>query len=155
MNDWLLPLTLASSLVAGLVIFFLPERSVALRSALNLGAALLKLACVGAMLWGTQQGISYELRLPFLPGHELLLRADPLGLLFVTLSALLWLLTTVYAIGYLEGSPNRSRFFGFFSLCVTATVGIALSGNLLTFFLFYELLTLATYPLVVHRGTPH
>jgi len=154
MNDWLLPLTLLSSLLAGLIIFFLPERSVAWRSALNLGAAVLKLACVGAMLWGTQQGISYELRLPFLPGHELLLRADPLGLLFVILSALLWLLTTVYAIGYLEGSPNRSRFFGFFSLCVTATVGIALSGNLLTFFLFYELLTLATYPLVVHRGTP-
>ncbi|MCM2478409.1 complex I subunit 5 family protein [Serpentinimonas maccroryi] len=154
MNDWLLPLTLASSLLAGLIIFFLPERSVGWRSALNLGAAVLKLACVAAMLWGTQQGISYELRLPFLPGHELLLRADPLGLLFVTLSAVLWLLTTVYAIGYLEHSPNRSRFFGFFSLCVTATVGIALSGNLLTFFLFYELLTLATYPLVVHRGTP-
>ncbi|MEW5886630.1 MAG: proton-conducting transporter membrane subunit [Pseudomonadota bacterium] len=154
MNDWLLPLTLASSLLAGLIIFFLPERSVGWRSALNLGAAVLKLACVAAMLWGTQQGISYELRLPFLPGHELLLRADPLGLLFVTLSAVLWLLTTVYAIGYLEHSPNRSRFFGFFSLCVTATVGIALSGNLLAFFLFYELLTLATYPLVVHRGTP-
>jgi multicomponent Na+:H+ antiporter subunit D len=65
----------------------------------------------------------------------------------------LWLLTTVYAIGYLEGSPHRSRFFGFFSLCVTATMGIALAGNLLTFFVFYEMLTVVTYPLVVHRGT--
>jgi multicomponent Na+:H+ antiporter subunit D len=63
------------------------------------------------------------------------------------------LVTTIYAIGYLEGSPNRSRFFGFFSLCVTATVGVALSGNLITFLFFYELLTLSTYPLVVHRGT--
>jgi multicomponent Na+:H+ antiporter subunit D len=50
-------------------------------------------------------------------------------------------------------APHRSRFFGFFSLCVTATVGVAMAGNLFTFFVFYELLTLATYPLVVHRGT--
>ena len=58
------------------------------------------------------------------------------------------------AIGYLEDSPHRSRFFGFFSLCVTATVGLALAGNLFTFVIFYELLTLATYPLVAHKGTP-
>jgi multicomponent Na+:H+ antiporter subunit D len=88
-----------------------------------------------------------------LPGLDLVLKADALALLFVTLSAVLWLFTTLYAIGYLEGAPHRSRFFGFFSLCVTATVGIALAGNLFTFFIFYELLTLATYPLVVHRGT--
>jgi hypothetical protein len=61
--------------------------------------------------------------------------------------------TTVYAIAYLERSPNRARFFGFFSICVTATMGIAMAGNLLTFFVFYELLTLATWPLVVHTGT--
>jgi multicomponent Na+:H+ antiporter subunit D len=71
---------------------------------------------------------------------------DPLALLFITLSAVLWLLTTVYAIGYLEGSPNRSRFFSFFSLCVTATAGIALAGDLFTFIIFYEALTWATYP---------
>jgi multicomponent Na+:H+ antiporter subunit D len=151
----LLPLAaLATSLVAGLVIFFLPERAVRLRTALNLGAALVKLGIVGAMLWGALHGAYFELRLALLPGNDLLLQADPLALLFITLSAGLWLLTTVYAIAYLEGSPQRSRFFGFFSLCVTATVGIAMAGNLVTFFLFYELLTLATYPLVVHRGTP-
>jgi multicomponent Na+:H+ antiporter subunit D len=76
-----------------------------------------------------------------------------LSLLFLVLSAGLWLLTTLYAIGYLEDSPHRSRFFGFFSLCVAATMGIALAGNLFTFLVFYELLTLSTYPLVVHRGT--
>jgi multicomponent Na+:H+ antiporter subunit D len=81
------------------------------------------------------------------------LRVDFLALLFVSLSAVLWLVTTIYAIGYLEGSPHRSRFFGFFSLCVTATMGIALAGNLVTFFVFYEMLTVVTYPLVVHRGT--
>jgi multicomponent Na+:H+ antiporter subunit D len=89
-----------------------------------------------------------------MPGVELLLNADPLSSLFATLSGILWLLTTVYAIGYLEHSPNRSHFFGYFSLCVTVTIGIALAGNLITFLLFYELLTLTTYPLIIHRGTP-
>ncbi|MBU2477719.1 MAG: monovalent cation/H+ antiporter subunit D family protein, partial [Gammaproteobacteria bacterium] len=85
---------------------------------------------------------------------DLVLHADKLSLLFVSLSSVLWLVTTIYAIGYLETSPHRSRFFGFFSLCVSATVGLALAGNLFTFVIFYELLTLATYPLVAHRGTP-
>jgi multicomponent Na+:H+ antiporter subunit D len=90
----------------------------------------------------------------FLPGLSFSLGADANSVLFVTLSTVLWFWTTVYAVGYLEGSPHRSRFFGFFSLCVTATTGIALSANLITFLTFYELLTVTTYPLVVHRGTP-
>jgi multicomponent Na+:H+ antiporter subunit D len=152
-DAWLPLLVVASSLLPGLIIFVLPEERVHLRTALNLSGAVVKLLLVGWMLWGVYQGHHYEARLALLPDIELVLRADPLALLFVTLSALLWLLTTVYAIGYLEGSPHRSRFFGFFSLCVTAAVGVALAGNLLTFLLFYELLTLTTYPLVVHRGT--
>jgi len=82
-----------------------------------------------------------------------MLKADALSMMFAGLSAVLWLLTTIYAVGYLENSPNRARFFGFFSLCVASTMGVALAGNLFTFFLFYEMLTLSTYPLVVHRGT--
>jgi multicomponent Na+:H+ antiporter subunit D len=149
-----LPLALiASSLLPGLMIFALRENSVVLRTTLNIGGAVVKLLIVALMLLGVRDGQTYGARLPFLPGIDLVLRADSLALLFVTLSAQLWLLTTVYAVGYLEDSPNRSRFFGFFSLCVTATVGVALAGNLLTFIVFYELLTLSTYPLVVHRGT--
>jgi len=90
---------------------------------------------------------------PVLEGLPFVLRADALGIMFAGLSSLLWLFTTVYAIGYLEDSPNRKRFFGFFSLCVASTLGISLAGNLFTFLIFYELLTLSTYPLVVHRGT--
>lgn len=150
----LLPLMLvASSLVPGMIIFFLDEKQVVARISLNMAGALLKLALAGVMLWGVVHGYHYEIRLPLLPGIDLFLRAGPLAMLFVTLSATLWLVTTVYAIGYLEDSPHRSRFFGFFSLCVTATAGLALAGNLLTFLLFYELLTLATFPLIVHRGT--
>ncbi len=152
-NSALPLLVLASSLFPGGVIFFLSEERVVTRTVLNLAGATLKLLLVGVMIWGVFHGEPYESRLPLLPGLDLVLRADALSLLFVTLSAVLWLATTVYAIGYLEGSPNRSRFFGFFSLCVTATIGVALSGNLLTFLLFYELLTLTTYPLIVHRET--
>jgi multicomponent Na+:H+ antiporter subunit D len=152
-DAWLPPLVVLSSLLPGLIIFALPEERVGLRTVLNVTGAVTKLLLVGWMLWGVAQGHHYEARLALLPDIELVLRADPLALLFVTLSAVLWLLTTVYAIGYLEGSPHRSRFFGFFSLCVTAAIGVALAGNLLTFLVFYELLTLTTYPLVVHRGT--
>jgi multicomponent Na+:H+ antiporter subunit D len=149
-----LPLgVLLSSLVTGLAIFGLKERQARLRTALNLGGAVVKLVLILAIFEGVLRGVQFEARLRMLPGIDLLLRVDPISLLFVALSGVLWLLTTVYAVGYLEGSPNRSRFFGFFSLCVTATMGIALAGNLLTFLVFYEALTLATYPLVVHRGT--
>ncbi len=153
MNAWLPLLVLASSLVPGLIIFALKEEHTRARIALNLGGAVIKLVLVGVMVWGVFQGQTYEARLPLLPGLELALQADALALLFVVLSSVLWLVTTIYAIGYLEDSPYRSRFFGFFSLCVTSTVGVALSGNLITFLLFYELLTLSTYPLIVHRAT--
>lgn len=146
-------LVLASSFVPGLIIFGLSEERRHLRSVLNLAGATVKLGLIGFMLWGVARGEQYVFRHAVLPGLELALHADALAMLFVTLSAALWFLTTVYAIGYLEGSPHRSRFFGFFSLCVTATVGVAMAGNLFTFFFFYELLTLSTYPLVVHRGT--
>lgn len=143
-----------SSLVPGVVIFLLAETRHRTRTALNLGAAVAKLILTAVMAWGVVQGRSYETRFELVPGADLLLRADSLSLLFITLSAVLWLVTTIYAVGYLEGSPHRSRFFGFFSISVASTMGIALAGNLLTFFIFYEMLTLSTYPLVVHRGTP-
>ncbi|TKB28326.1 monovalent cation/H+ antiporter subunit D family protein [Desulfopila sp. IMCC35006] len=153
LDPWVPILVIASSLLPGLIIFSLAENSVRLRTGLNLTGALLNLVLVGWMLWGVYLGHRYEARLALLPDLELVLLADTLSLLFITLSAVLWLVTTVYAIGYLKGSPHRSRFFGFFSLCVTSTAGVSLAGNLITFLLFYELLTLATYPLIMHHGT--
>ncbi|MDS4013587.1 MAG: proton-conducting transporter membrane subunit [Candidatus Accumulibacter sp.] len=153
-NELLPLLVLLSSLLPGLVIFALPEAWHGLRTTLNLFGALAKIVLVGLLLAGVQAGEVYGFRHVVAPGLELVFKADALGLLFITLSTVLWLFTTLYAIGYLEGAPHRSRFFGFFSLCVTATIGIAMAGNLFTFFVFYELLTLATFPLVAHRGTP-
>lgn len=151
----LLPLLIVlSSLVPGLVIFALREDQHRLRTFLNLAGVVVKLGLTGWMIYGVSQGQGFRFALPFVPGGDLILQADALSLQFVGLSAVLWLATTVYAIGYLEGAALRSRFFGYFSLCVSATVGLALAGNLVSFLLFYELLTLATFPLVVHRGTP-
>ncbi|MDI6751039.1 MAG: proton-conducting transporter membrane subunit [Pseudomonadota bacterium] len=152
-QEWLPLAVLASSFLPGLVIFTLPERWIGVRTTLNLFGAIAKLVLVGLLLAGVATGEAYGIRYAVLPGLDLAFKADALGLLFISLSAVLWLLTTLYAIGYLEGAPHRSRFFGFFSLCVTATMGIAMAANLFTFFVFYELLTLATFPLVVHRGT--
>jgi len=153
--DPYLPLAIVlSSALPGVLIFLLGEESHWRRTLLNMFGALLKIVLVGWMIWGVFHGHVYESRLTLMPGLELVLSADALSVLFVALSTVLWLVTTIYAIGYLEHSPNRSRFFGFFSLCVSATVGIALAGNLMTFVVFYEILTLATYPLVAHRGTP-
>jgi multicomponent Na+:H+ antiporter subunit D len=143
-----------TSLVTALLIFMLGEARQRLRTTLNLLAAVLKLGLIAVMLVAVQTGATFEFRWPLLPGLDFVLKADALTLLFATLSASLWLLTTVYAIGYMERSENRARFFGFFSLSVAATMGIAAAGNLFTFFIFYELLTLSTWPLIVHRGTP-
>lgn len=154
LNTALLLTILSLSFVTGLVIFFLSETQVRLRSVLNITAASVKVVLVLIMMAGVAAGMTFEAELPLLPDYPLRFRADPLALLFIVLSVGLWLIVTVYAIAYLEGSPNRSRFFGFFSLCVTATTGIALAADLVTFFVFYELLTLSTYPLVAHRGTP-
>ena len=152
---WLPLLVLSSSLVTGIVIFFLSEEHSTLRSVLNMLGATVKVVGVFVMSWEfLVHDIDYQVRFTLGLGFDFLLRVDFLSLAFLSLSSNLWFVTTIYAIGYLEGSPNRSRFFGFFSLCVTATTGIALAGNLITFFIFYEFLTLVTYPLVVHRGTP-
>jgi len=148
------PAVVLVSTLAAIVIFVAGEARQRLRIWVNLTAALLKLLLVVWIGLEVLAGTTFMFRFELLPGLELILHADALSILFASLSAVLWLVTTVYAIAYLEHSPNRARFFGFFSLCVSATMGIAMAGNLLTLFLFYELLTLTTWPLVVHNGTP-
>jgi len=153
-SGWLPLAILATSLLPAVIVFFLPEEARRARILLNLGGAGIKLILMGLLLWDVWNLNVVSWRTPLLPGLDLVLAADAKSLLFATLSSLLWFLTTIYAVGYLEGSPRRSRFFGFFNLCVSATLGIALAGNLVTFLVFYEILTLSTWPLVVHRGTP-
>ncbi len=146
-------LILISSLIPGTLILLLREEQVALRTFLNLSGAVAKVGLIAWVFAGYMRGEEYNFIFSLAPDLTFALRVDQLGLLFATLSSVLWLVTTLYAIGYLEGGKHRRRFFAFFSFCVTASTGIALSGNVITFFIFYEFLTLSTYPLVVHRGT--
>ena len=153
--SWIPPIMLLLSLGAAIAIFPLPERFKRLRATINLSVATVKVGLVATLFpIVLVEGIHPEFAIPFVPGINLVLRVDELALLFAALSSILWLLTTIYALGYLRGKPHQSRFFGFFSLCVTASVGISFSGNLVTFLVFYEMLTLVTYPLVAHWGTP-
>ena len=81
---------------------------------------------------------------------------EPLGMLFALVASSLWILTLLYAIGYMRShhEKNQTRFFSFFSIAIAAAIGAAFSGNMLTLFFFYELLTLSTYPLVTHHRNP-
>ncbi|HEU0223927.1 MAG TPA: monovalent cation/H+ antiporter subunit D family protein [Steroidobacteraceae bacterium] len=90
----------------------------------------------------------------FVPGLSIRFEVEPLGAMFAALASLLWIVSTVYSIGYMRGNAERhqTRYYVFFAIAISATMGVAFAGNLLTLFLFYEALTLATYPLVAHAG---
>ncbi|MFQ5536695.1 MAG: proton-conducting transporter membrane subunit [Gemmatimonadota bacterium] len=90
-----------------------------------------------------------------MPGVRLALNVEPLGLLFALVASFLWIVTTVYSIGYMRGhhEKNQTRFYAFFAISIAAAMGVAFSANLFTIFAFYEALTLATFPLVTHHQT--
>ena len=87
-----------------------------------------------------------------MPGVWLAFEVEPLGMLYALVASCLWIPTSMYAIGYMRGhnEDNQTRFFTCFALAIFAALGIAFSKNLFTLFLFYELLTFSTYPLVTH-----
>tara|TARA_R110002167_G_scaffold71691_5_gene202138 strand:+ start:6233 stop:9556 length:3324 start_codon:yes stop_codon:yes gene_type:complete len=152
LNDWLPLIILVVAFVTGMLMLLINEKSEILRTSINLSSAAINIVLIFIMVNGVYQGEVFETRLPLLPDINLVLKADALSLMFVSLSGVLWFFTTIYAVGYFKHGKHRSRFFGFFSLCVFSTLGVALAGNLITFLIFYELLTLATYPLIVHKG---
>jgi len=117
-------------------------------------AAIIKLGIVASMIpavLGSKE-LVYNL-IDVLPGIGIAFRVDSLGLLFALVSSSLWIVTSAYSIGYMRGLKEHSqtRYFCFFALALSATVGVAFSANLLTLYLFYEMLSFATYPLVTHH----
>ena len=98
---------------------------------------------------------SYQLLWEILPGLNLALSIEPLGMLFALLASTLWLVATPYAIGYMVhgGYGHLARFFACYAIALGSAAGIAFSDNLLTMFVFYEILSVSTYPLVAHTGT--
>jgi multicomponent Na+:H+ antiporter subunit D len=119
-------------------------------------AGLVQLVVIATMVPTVLDGGTLSFTIStFLPEAEIGLRVDALGVLLAGTSALLWILTTVYSMGYLGTGPDRAlaRFHIYFSLTIAATMGVAFSVNLLTLYVFYEALTVITYPLVTHTGT--
>ncbi len=90
-----------------------------------------------------------------LPGLPIALEVEPLGMLFALVASFLWIVTSLYAIGYMRGhgEQHQTRFYVCFAVAISSTMGIALAANMFTLFIFYEVLTLSTYPLVTHSGT--
>ncbi|ELZ25805.1 monovalent cation/H+ antiporter subunit D [Halosimplex carlsbadense 2-9-1] len=127
-----------------------------LRESWTVIAALAKLGIVASMVPGVLGGDTYVTDFgTFVPGVNFVLRADSLGVLFALLASLLWLVTSFYSIGYMRGLDEHSqtRYFAAFAGSLASAIGIAFAGNLLVLFVFYELLTVATYPLVAHDET--
>ncbi len=90
-----------------------------------------------------------------LPGFSLTFQVEPLGMMFALVAASLWILTTVYAVGYMRGhhEKHQTRFFACFAAAIFAALSAAFSANLFTLFIAYEVMTISTYPLVTHHGT--
>lgn len=93
--------------------------------------------------------------LEVMPGLSLAFAVEPLGILFALVASFLWIVTSTYSIGYMRGhhEQNQTRFYVCFALTLSAVMGLAFSANMFTLFIFYELITLITYPLLTHNGT--
>ncbi len=127
-----------------------------LREGITLVTSVVLCACVVQLLDPVLAGKRPELQLfELLPGLPIAFRVEPLGMIFGLVASGLWIVNSVYSIGYMRGNQetNQTRFYVCFALAIAAALAIAFAANLLTLFLFYEVLTLITYPLVTHAGT--
>ena len=136
------------------------ERRANLREFWSVAAGVVMAALVACMILdvvagGTPEKFVLFQILPDHPGFELAFRVDGFGLLFALGASLLWIVTSFYSIGYMRSLKEhaQTRYFVCFALALSATIGVAFSANLFTLFLFYEALTLVTYPLVGHKET--
>lgn len=109
---------------------------------------------VHAVANGVRPTIAMLLPIP-MEGIYLSLSLEPLGAMFAAIASGLWIVNSLYSIGYMRANQekNQTRFYICFAVAITGAMGIALSGDLITLFVFYEVLTLATYPLVAHKQT--
>lgn len=88
------------------------------------------------------------------PNVPIRFEVEPLGMMFAVIASGLWIVNSLYSIGYMRGNgeQNQTRFYVCFAIALASTMGVAFAGNMLTLFIFYEALTLSTYPLVIHKG---
>ncbi|MGN1144429.1 MAG: complex I subunit 5 family protein [Anaerovoracaceae bacterium] len=140
-------------LAAALILVFGNRVKPNVREAITLIAAVSMAGVIFSMVPAVLAGNRYASDLwQLADGLTLSLRTDAAGMIFACIASGLWILTSVYSIGYVRGhhEKNQTGYFAAFAVCLGSAAGIALAANLLTFFVFYEMLTVATYPLVVH-----
>ena len=145
------------SLLAVPLIMATGEKRPNLREFWSILAGIIKFSIVISMAPVIFSGHTIEYTLiSFYEGIDIKFRVDALGLLFATISSFLWIVTTFYSIGYMRSAKEHSqtRFFTCFAISLSAAIGVAFSANLITLFVFYEILSLATVPLVGHKETP-
>ncbi len=119
-----------------------------------LGAAAL-FGCAILLATQVSAGLEPELTLwQAAPGLAFYFKLEPLGALFALVASGLWIVNSLYSIGYMRGNRerNQTRFYMCFAIALLGAMGVAMAGNLFTLFVFYEVLTLSTYPLVAHKG---
>ncbi len=148
-------LAITIPLLAG-VLIALTGKHPNLREAVTLLASLALLLTVSSLLPAVLNGQQPILNwIEMLPGLSIRFQVEPLGMMFASVAALLWPVNSLYSIGYMRGNneKNQTRFYICFAIAIASVMGIAFAGNLLTLFIFYEALTLSTYPLVTHSGS--
>ncbi len=140
----------------GCIVIVLCHRHPNLRETATLVTSALLFICVASLLPAVLAGARPRAQLfEPLPGLPIAFEVEPLGMLFALIASGLWIVNSIYSIGYLRGNheAHQTRFYVCFALALAAAIGIAFAANLITLFLFYEILTLVTYPLVTHHGT--
>jgi multicomponent Na+:H+ antiporter subunit D len=128
------------------------RESVTLLTAVALFAVVLRL--LDALVLGNSADLLAVSLIEMLPGLPAALHIEPLSLLFALVASFLWIITSLYSIGYMRANneKHQTRYYVCFALALFGTMGVAFAANLLTLFIFYEVLTLSTYPLVTHKG---
>jgi multicomponent Na+:H+ antiporter subunit D len=148
---------LATPLLGAVLIPIAGEVRANLREAITLLTAISLFLFVASLFPSVIAGERPSLTLfQMLPGLSIAFKLEPLGMIFAGIASFLWIVTSVYSIGYMRGhhEKNQTRFYLFFAIAIFAAIGVAFAGNMLTLFVFYEVLTLCTFPLVTHAGTP-
>jgi multicomponent Na+:H+ antiporter subunit D len=141
--------------LVGALLIVLTGRWPNLRETVTLVTALSLVGVVARILWGLTHEEEVEITLvEMLPGLSISLHTEPLSILFAAVASGLWVVTSVYSIGYMRGNneQHQTRFYACFAIALAGAMGVAFASNLLTLFIFYEILTLSTYPLVAHKG---
>lgn len=145
------------SLIAACLIYLTGERSRNLREFWTILAAITKFSIVMSMVPFILDGKTIEYSIMSIaPGLNLQFRVDALGIIFGVAASFLWIITSFYSIGYMRALNEhaQTRYFACFAIALSATMGVAFSANMFTTFLFYEIITVCTYPLVAHKETP-